>query len=88
MFKTGTASLARAFLIIGASSSFSGLLSAPLNFERLIQNGAAPLATDDPLAALNQAAQVLGLPPQPGSVASALAAWVDAWRDSYNRPSD
>jgi glutamyl-Q tRNA(Asp) synthetase len=52
------------------------------------QNGAAPLATNDPLAALNQAAQVLGLPPQSGSVASALAAWVGVWHDSYNRSGD
>ncbi len=43
------------------------------------QNGAAPLDTRDPLAALNQAAHALGLPAQSGSMAQALAAWVSAW---------
>jgi glutamyl-Q tRNA(Asp) synthetase len=52
------------------------------------QNGAQPLATTDPLGALNGAASVLGLAPQAGSVAEALAAWVGRWRDSYNRPGD
>jgi glutamyl-Q tRNA(Asp) synthetase len=52
------------------------------------QNGAAPLPTDDPLATLNQAALVLGLEPQHGSVVDALAAWSARWRDSYNRPGD
>ena len=52
------------------------------------QNSAAPLATHDPLAVLNQAVLTLGLKPQSGPLAAALAAWVGAWRDSYNRPGD
>jgi glutamyl-Q tRNA(Asp) synthetase len=52
------------------------------------QNGAAPLATGDPLAALNAAAQTLGLPPQHCEPADALAAWVAAWPGSYNRSGD
>jgi glutamyl-Q tRNA(Asp) synthetase len=68
-------------------------LHAPLvlgpNGEKLSkQNGAAPLDTGDPLAMLNAAARTLGLPPQHGTVADALAAWVRAWRDSYNRTGD
>ena len=43
------------------------------------QNGAQALDTSDPLAALNTAAGLLGLPPGAGSVADALAAWVQAW---------
>jgi glutamyl-Q tRNA(Asp) synthetase len=43
------------------------------------QNGAQALATSDPLAALNHAAAVLGLPEQTGSVAQALHAWVANW---------
>ena len=52
------------------------------------QNGATALDTSDPLASLNTAALTLGLSPQPGPVADALAAWVAAWRGSYNRPGD
>jgi glutamyl-Q tRNA(Asp) synthetase len=52
------------------------------------QNGAAPLDTQDPLATLNAAAGTLGLAPQTGPVPDALAAWVAAWRDFYNRPGD
>ena len=68
-------------------------LHAPLvlgpNGEKLSkQNGAAPLATADPLAALTLAARTLGLPPQPGPLSDALAAWIVAWRDFYNRPGD
>ena len=44
------------------------------------QHGAQPLDLCDPLQALNQAAQLLGLPQQTGLVAGALAAWVNAWR--------
>ena len=40
------------------------------------QNGAQALDTSNPLAALNQAAVVLGLPAGSGSVAQALAAWL------------
>jgi glutamyl-Q tRNA(Asp) synthetase len=43
------------------------------------QNGAPPLDTTDPLAALGSAARVLGLPEQRGSTADALSAWVRAW---------
>ena len=43
------------------------------------QNGAQALDLSDPLAALNQAAGVLGLEVQAGTVAEALAAWVAAW---------
>ncbi|CAM3311765.1 tRNA glutamyl-Q(34) synthetase GluQRS [Polaromonas hydrogenivorans] len=50
------------------------------------QNGAQALHTSRPLAALNQAAAVLGLPPQTGDTADALAAWVNAWKDTACRP--
>ena len=43
------------------------------------QNGAPPLDTTDPLAALNQAARALDLPAQSGSMAQALGAWTTAW---------
>jgi glutamyl-Q tRNA(Asp) synthetase len=43
------------------------------------QNGATPLDLSKPLAALNQAAAVLGLPTQPGTVPDALAHWTRAW---------
>ncbi|MFC5499214.1 tRNA glutamyl-Q(34) synthetase GluQRS [Caenimonas terrae] len=52
------------------------------------QNGAAPLDTADPLAALNAAAMTLGLPAQQAPAAHALAAWVPAWHHSYNRAGD
>ncbi len=70
-----------------------GYLHTPLvlaaNGEKLSkQNGAAALDTAQPLRALNSAAQVLGLPPQGGTVALALAAWQRQWRDSYNLPRD
>ena len=59
------------------------------NGEKLSKhNGAATLDTGNPLAALNAAAQALGLLPQQASVAEALAAWVAGWRDFYNRPGD
>jgi glutamyl-Q tRNA(Asp) synthetase len=57
------------------------------------QNGAAPLALDDPVQTLNAAAGVLGLPaaavgPAKANVAQTLAHCVAAWRalvpDSYN----
>lgn len=44
------------------------------------QNGAQALDTRDPLAALNQAAAVLGLTPHTGPVADALQAWVSQWK--------
>jgi len=47
------------------------------------QNGAKALNTAKPLAALNQAAAVLGLAPQVAA-ADALAQWVAQWRGLYN----
>jgi glutamyl-Q tRNA(Asp) synthetase len=43
------------------------------------QNGAVALDLSDPLATLNQAAEVLGLAPQPGPLPDALAAWALQW---------
>jgi glutamyl-Q tRNA(Asp) synthetase len=43
------------------------------------QNGAQPIDTSAPLAALNAAAAVLGLPENGGSISDALAAWTAAW---------
>ncbi|MDP3707477.1 MAG: glutamate--tRNA ligase family protein, partial [Polaromonas sp.] len=43
------------------------------------QNGAKALDLSDPLAALNQAAGMLGLAPQSGRVPDALANWVAQW---------
>ena len=58
------------------------------NAEKLSkQNGAKSLETDTPaqaLAALNAAAQSLGLPPATTSdAASARASWVNAWRERF-----
>jgi len=47
------------------------------------QNGAAPLDLSDPLAALNAAAAVLGLPAQTGPVPQALAQWTEAWAERH-----
>ena len=43
------------------------------------QNGAQPIDTSAPLASLNAAAKVLGLPEHGGSISDALAAWTAAW---------
>ena len=43
------------------------------------QNGALAVDTSDPLAALNAAAAVLGLPEKTASVGDALREWVGAW---------
>jgi len=43
------------------------------------QNGAQPIDTNAPLAALNAAAKVLGLPQQGGVISDALTAWTAAW---------
>jgi glutamyl-Q tRNA(Asp) synthetase len=52
------------------------------------QNGAAPLALGDPLAALRAAGRVLGIAPIAGaSVAEWLAQAVAAWRDAWTWPS-
>jgi glutamyl-Q tRNA(Asp) synthetase len=64
------------------------LVLAPDGEKLSKQNGAAPLNTGNPLAPLNTAARMLDLPPQRGPVGDALAAWVAAWRDFYNRPGD
>ncbi|SDM00848.1 glutamyl-Q tRNA(Asp) synthetase [Oryzisolibacter propanilivorax] len=50
------------------------------------QHGAPALDETRPLAALAQAAQVLGLPavPDATSTAQVLALWVQAWRQTYN----
>jgi len=47
------------------------------------QNGAAPLDLSDPLAALQSAARVLGLPPASGGVAETLALWTRAWQAAW-----
>ena len=48
------------------------------------QNGAHALDTSDPLAALNTAAQALGLPACTGKPFDALARWVGNWQGLYN----
>ena len=59
------------------------------NGEKLSKhNGGAALDTGNPLAALNAAAQALGLLPQQASIDDALAAWVSGWSAFYNRPGD
>ena len=51
-----------------------------VNGEKLSkQNGAEPLDLSDPLAALNLAAAVLGLPTQASRVPQALALWTQVW---------
>jgi glutamyl-Q tRNA(Asp) synthetase len=56
------------------------------------QNGAVafddPQGGTTPLAALNQAAQGLGLPAHDGPLADALASWVGAWRARYVAPAE
>lgn len=47
------------------------------------QNGAQALDTREPLAALNAAAMVLGLPAQTGTRSDALSAWVRAWAQRW-----
>ena len=49
------------------------------------QNGAQAIDTSDPLAALNRAAAVLGLPAQSTNVPEALQAWVAAWASLQSR---
>ncbi len=51
------------------------------------QNGALALDLHDPVAALNRAAAVLGLPPASGTVAEVLADWVKAWASTIGAPS-
>ncbi|MBL0943469.1 MAG: tRNA glutamyl-Q(34) synthetase GluQRS [Hydrogenophaga sp.] len=47
------------------------------------QNGAQPLDLREPLAALNAAAQVLGLPAASGPLPDALASWTAAWTAAW-----
>ena len=51
------------------------------------QNGALALDLSDPVAALNRAAAVLGLPPANGTVAEVLADWVKVWASTIGAPS-
>jgi glutamyl-Q tRNA(Asp) synthetase len=60
------------------------LVFAPGGDKLSKQNGAQALDVADPLAQLNHAAGVLGLPAQAGEVSPALAAWVAQWRAAYN----
>ena len=46
------------------------------------QNGAQAVDTQQPLAALNAAAAVLGLQSETGGIADALAVWVNQWTDA------
>ena len=56
-----------------------------VNGEKLSkQNGAQALDTGSPLAALNAAAQMLGLAAGHSGCADALAGWIPAWRALYN----
>ncbi|MCX7257919.1 MAG: glutamate--tRNA ligase family protein, partial [Polaromonas sp.] len=59
-------------------------LALGANGEKLSkQNGAQALELSQPLAALNQAAALLGLRAQPsGPMADALQAWVNEWKES------
>jgi glutamyl-Q tRNA(Asp) synthetase len=53
------------------------------------QNGALALDTAEPLAALNQAAIVLGLRPSPAKpINAALQSWVGQWQRLYNPAHD
>lgn len=58
-------------------------LALGANGEKLSkQNGAQALELSQPLAALNQAAALLGLRVHTGPMADALAAWVGEWKDA------
>ena len=46
------------------------------------QNGAQAVDTQQPLAARNAAAAVLGLQSETGGIADALAVWVNQWTDA------
>ena len=52
------------------------------------QNGAAALALDAPLAALNNAAQVLQLSPQHRGLETALQAWTQEWTLCWGQCAD
>jgi glutamyl-Q tRNA(Asp) synthetase len=49
------------------------------------QNGAQALDLGDPLAALNRAAEVLGLKPCETSLSDALDQWTQAWLSNQKR---
>jgi len=51
------------------------------------QNGAQPLDLHDPVAALNAAAAVLGLPTAQGNPAQVLACWTEAWAFTIASPA-
>ena len=51
------------------------------------QNGAQALDLHDPLAALNQAAEALGLSAQTGDASHALQTWTAAWRAKFVVPT-
>lgn len=51
------------------------------------QNGALALDLHDPVAALNRAAAVLGLPLASGTVTEVLADWVKVWASTIGAPS-
>lgn len=65
-------------------------LALGANGEKLSkQNGAQALELSQPLAALNQAAALLGLRAQPsGAMADALQAWVSEWKDALHTPRE
>ncbi len=80
--------LQRALRLATPSYLHTPLVRGP-NGEKLSkQNGALPLNLDEPLRALNDAALVLGLREQDGSIADALASWQAQWRDFYNPAGD
>ena len=69
--------------VLAATLTIATPLVFGANGEKLSkQNGAQALDTRDPLAVLNRAASTLGLQAQTGSVANALANWVNAWQDT------
>lgn len=75
--------LQRALGLPGLAYHHVPLVLGP-NGEKLSkQNGAAPLDLSDPLAALQSAASVLGLPPASGGVAEALALWTRTWQAAW-----
>jgi len=62
------------------------LMLAPDGHKLSKQNGARAIDDTQPLAALNRAAQVLGLLEHSGTVPEALAGWAQEWRALQSRP--
>ncbi len=62
----------------------TALVLGPDGYKLSKQNGARSIDTDSPLAVLNAAAGLLGLPAQQGSLVQALLAWVRHWSALYN----